>query len=378
MLTKTITGSYDLAVVGGGIAGLAHAYCAAKKGLRVIVLERSLDAQGASIRNFGLIWPIGQAAENYALALRSRQIWEGVLQAAAIYHQATGSLHLAYREDEENVAREFAQKRPDAGYQCAWLNKEQTLEKSKTVRTEGLRGALWSPTEITVDPRAVLRELPRFLEKEFGVEFRYGAAVTDIDLPTVRAGNLTFQAHRAVVCPGSVLDGLFGKELAACGLIVTKLQMLRTAPQPGQWQLGPALAGGLTLRFYHSFQICASLKALQERIARETPEFDRWGIHTMVSQGADGSLTFGDSHEYGNNPSPFLRSDIEDLIVEHIRGYLNAPNLELAERWYGIYAKHPTQPYCQLEPAPGVTVLTGLGGAGMTLSFGVAERLLQE
>jgi D-hydroxyproline dehydrogenase subunit beta len=50
--------------------------------------------------------------------------------------------------------------------------------------------------------------------------------------------------------------------------------------------------------------------------------------------------------------------------------------MTVAERWYGVYAKHPTQPYCQFEAERDVTVLTGIGGAGMTLSFGIAELVM--
>ena len=102
--------SYDDAVVGAGILGLAHAYQLARRGRRVVVFERNPRAIGASVRNFGMLWPIGQPfGPLRRLAMRSLQIWLEVLASAGLWHERTGSLHLAYRDDEAQVLREFAE-----------------------------------------------------------------------------------------------------------------------------------------------------------------------------------------------------------------------------------------------------------------------------
>ncbi len=162
------------------------------------------------------------------------------------------------------------------------------------------------------------------------------------------------------------------------GITRCKLQMMRTSPQPEGWQLGPALAAGLTLRFYESFQVCQTLDALRKRIAAETPEYDRWGIHVLVSQTAAGELTIGDSHEFGLTVGPFDRAEIDELILSYANGFLQAPSTRIAQRWHGVYAQHPDKPYVSLAPGPDIRVVTATGGSGMTLSFGLAEETLKE
>src|SRR5262249_58502452 len=138
-------------VVGAGILGLAHAYHLARRGLKVIVFERDPAARGASVRNFGMIWPIGQpAGPRSALARRSREIWLEVLLSAGLWHAEAGSLHLAYHEDEEQVLQEFV-----AGGsvpEARLLTPGEVAARSPAVVPERLRTALWSPLELTVNP----------------------------------------------------------------------------------------------------------------------------------------------------------------------------------------------------------------------------------
>lgn len=125
-----MTARFDDAVVGAGIVGLAHAYHLARRGRRVAVFERSPRACGASIRNFGMLWPIGQPPGPLArLALRSREIWLEVLTAAGLWHDKVGSLHLAYNADEAAVLEEFAGRAAGTGLDLALLSPAEVVRR---------------------------------------------------------------------------------------------------------------------------------------------------------------------------------------------------------------------------------------------------------
>jgi FAD dependent oxidoreductase TIGR03364 len=370
---------FDDAIVGAGILGLAHAYHLAMRGRRVVVFERSPRAKGASVRNFGMLWPIGQpAGEMRRMASRSLRIWTEVLQAAGLWHERVGSLHLAYRDDEAQVLREFTRDAAARDVDCAFLDPKQVLARSPAVRPNGLIAGMWSPTETCVDPREVIAALPGWLSSRYGVRFAFGAAVTAYDRPRVLAGGQEWAADHLYLCAGDDLETLFPELLSNAGLVRCKLQMMRSQPYGDGWRLGPMLAGGLTLRHYASFRDCPTLPALRQRVANEAREYDRYGIHVMASQNGSGEVVIGDSHEYGEAIQPFDKPEIDALILRYLETFLQVPDLRIAARWHGVYVKHPTDPYRVARPAPGVTVVTGVGGAGMTLSFGLAEQVVRD
>ena len=368
---------FDLIVVGSGIVGLAHASVAARQGKRVAVFDRYPRPLGASIRNFGMLWPIGQpAGERFAIAMRSRTLWLQFLNEAGLTHQVPGCLHAAYRDDETRVLQEFATLGPPLGYEVQWLSPEEALQRSSALKPEGLQGALWSETEITVDPRQALRTLPGFLAEQFGVTFFYQTAVTSAASGSVVTGKGRFHAPQIYICSGEDFETLYPELLQASGITRVKLQMMRTAPQPDGWQLGPSLAAGLTLTHYKSFGLCPSLPQLKQRVEEELPEYVKWGIHVMASSTADHAITIGDSHEYGLSVEPFNRDFIDELILKYLDGFAQFPDRAIAERWYGVYAKHPVTDWVDLTPCEGVRIFTSPGGAGMTMSFGLADRNL--
>ncbi|CAN5217533.1 TIGR03364 family FAD-dependent oxidoreductase [soil metagenome] len=374
-----MTPSYDVGVVGAGIVGLAHAYHLARRGQRVVVFERNAQARGASVRNFGMIWPIGQpAGDRYDLALRSREHWRAVLSASGLWHDFAGSLHLAYHEDEAQVLREFTDSVAGEGRQYELLNANEIHQRVPHVRTDGLQAGLFSREEMTVDPRQVIAELPAWLSATYGVQFQFETTVRGYDDRTIETTRGSWHVPRLVVCTGIDFREIAPEAFASSGLVPCKLQMMRTQPYGDEFRIGPMLAAGLTLRHYQSFSRCPSLPALIDRLDTEMPEYHHFGIHVMTSQNGRGEVIIGDSHEYGGRIEPFDKTRIDDLVLSYLASFLEIPSPTITGRWHGYYIKHPTEAFLIANPRPNLKCVNGVGGAGMTLSFGVAELAIAD
>lgn len=369
---------YDVGIVGAGIIGLAHAYFAALKGYKVVVIDKSPRAEGASIRNFGLIWPIGQNEDKLERAMRSRSTWLNLSEKAGFWVNTNGSLHLGYHLDELNVINEF-QELLGASYKTEILLPQKLKNLSAFIVEEGLLGGLYSPNELTVNSREALPAITSYLENELGVKIVFNTQVSHVEQGRIEVlnDNSIFEVDQIIVTGGSDIHTLFPNLYNEGHLIRTKLQMMKAESDFEDNRLGPTLCGGLTLTHYKAFENCTSLHALNDRIAQSYPFLKEHGIHVMVSQNDYGEFIIGDSHEYNNVVNPFNSEEIDNAVLSYLKQFFIHKNIRITERWYGVYAKQ-TQGATEfiMNPYENVKIVNGLGGAGMTLSFGLAQEII--
>ncbi|HVY75996.1 MAG TPA: TIGR03364 family FAD-dependent oxidoreductase [Puia sp.] len=366
-------------VIGAGIVGLATARALAIKGYAVEVFERGHQALGASVRNFGMIWPIGQPqGKLYQRAMRARECWVSIGDHGALWYDPVGSLHVACQPDEWQVLQELYEGFRGEGRCVKLLNRDELLELSPIAHRKNCIGGLYSEEEIIVDPRKALAALPGYLEETYGVKFHWGRTVTHCATEQVLAGSKLYNADLVFICSGADFETLYPQLFSEMPITKCKLQMMRLE-YPEQERIGPALCGALSLVHYASFRTAASLPVLHQRFKKEMPEYLHWGIHVMVSQQDHGQLTVGDSHEYGLSPDPFDRQFINKLILDYLQSFTQLPEYCVTESWNGVYPRLTdgnTELF--LSPEPGVYIINAVGGAGMTLSFGLAEELVNE
>jgi FAD dependent oxidoreductase TIGR03364 len=370
----------ELCVVGGGIVGLALAFEARRRGWRVALLERDRRASGASIRNFGHVFVTGVAAgDDLECALRSRERWLELGAQAGLHPVESGTLVVARAEDEiallEGAAAEPSRR--------ARMLSAAAAGELAPIPTGELLGAMHGTLDVRVDPREAVAALAALLASRGGAELRFGAAVHAIEPGLVSAGGLSVRAGLIAVCPGPALAALpAGSGDAAGAMALSKLQMLRVAAPRGA-RYGPALLTGLSLVRYPAFTAQPGASVLRARLEAERPELLSAGIHLIVAQLPGGDLIVGDSHEYGDAPSPFRDERIDELLLGEARRLLGADTLEVRERWIGVYPvagggrlAGSGDHLALATPFPGARVVEVVSGLGMTMALGAAASVL--
>jgi len=366
---------YDVAVIGAGIVGLAHAWAAARLGKRVVVIDRDAAANGASIRNFGFITVTGQErGQTWLRARRSRDLWVRVAAEAGIMIEHAGLVLTMRHTQSLPVVEAFLS--TEMGDGCAIWNREALLRLAPGLAAPDTLGALFSPHEIRVESRSAIPRLAGWLAEVHDVNFVSGAAALTVAPPVVQTSRGPIHAGAAVVCPGDDLASLFPEMIAARGVHRCALSMLRLAA-PGI-RLPAAIMSDLGLTRYLGYAALREATVLQAHLRDVSAEALAHGVHLIVVQGADGSLVVGDSHHYADAPPPFMAARTEALILREFAAATGLVPPPVVERWSGTYASAENLTMFADAPAPDVRLVMVTGGTGASTAFAIAEEVIGE
>ncbi|HSC36392.1 MAG TPA: FAD-dependent oxidoreductase, partial [Chitinophagaceae bacterium] len=189
-----------------------------------------------------------------------------------------------------------------------------------------------------------------------------------------------YTADKLVICNGRDFRHLFPDLFYASDIEVSKLQMMRTVPF-SNFRIRGSVLSGLSIRRYESFRDCPSFLSLK---ANETEErFNKWGIHILFKQAADGSIIIGDSHEYAAAAEQDrlgfeINQEINDIILQEAKRMFDLPGWQIAGYWNGYYAQRKNGDLYTSEAAHNIHIVTAIGGKGMTAGPGLAEQSIQQ
>jgi len=360
----------DVLVVGAGIVGLSHAIAAVERGLSVTVIDRDARAVGASIRNFGHACVTAQTGELAELAQVAREKWLRYGRLAGFFHVESGALAIARSAAESAVLDELAGSREGEDVQLLTAGEVRQQLGAASDPTI-LAGALLRD-DLRVDPRQAVGALAAWLAEQPGVEFSWRTSYLGAHDGLVRTTRGDFHAARTIVCVGHDLDLLYPELAEQYEVERCALQMARVEAPDGL-ALDPAVLTGTSMLRYPAFAETDAAAALRVEMAARHPELVDIVANVMFTQRPDGSLIVGDSHRYAVTQDPFLAESTSATLLDAVARILGVSGLRVVERWQGVYASSPRQPFLVAEAEPGVTAAIVTSGVGMTISLGLAE-----
>lgn len=364
--------TFDLAIVGAGVVGLAHALAAARLGLRVVVIDRDSRANGASARMSGLVTVAGHApGQMWRRAKRSREIWAEVCAQAGVRIEHEGLAIVARRPEAATALEAFAA--TEAGAGSSFYRPDDAHALFPQFKGD-IAGVFWSPDEIRVEARSAMLKIAAWLEEAHGVRFRWETAVTSVADGEVGTSRGPIVAGACCVCAGDDFVSLYADRLSAAGLSRVKSQTLRVRLEDG-YELPGAVASDLAILRLPGFEELDGVAALRARLEQEQPEHLTHGIVLLVSQSADGSLVVGGSRQT-EGADPFQSQTVDELILQEFEAVLGRRPKQVVSRWVGSYAMSGERPVVVDAPSERVRIVVAASPAGASSAFAVAEETI--
>lgn len=182
----------DVAVVGGGIVGVASAYYLAERGANVTVFEKDTLGGGSTGRAVGGIRAQYSTRVNVELSLASLPVWESFESTFGvdIAYRRPGYLFLARTPDTAAVFRDNVAMQNDLGVPSEYLDPGDAKEYCPGLRSDAFVAATISPTDGFADPHLALQGYAG-AAREAGVAIRTETPVTAIHRDGARITGVT-------------------------------------------------------------------------------------------------------------------------------------------------------------------------------------------
>ena len=162
----------DVLVIGAGILGSSVAYYLAKRGKRVIVLEKGEICSGTSSTTAALVLPSPKTPAVY-----NRLAWAGYERIRGLEQelgrkfelQITGSTMLCRKEEEANSMKKTIQVNGENGKELEWLSPEEIIKREPILNPKAFCGGVYCKDGGNLNPFLLVNAYIQ-AAKELGVQ----------------------------------------------------------------------------------------------------------------------------------------------------------------------------------------------------------------
>ena len=349
----------DVIVIGGGIMGTATAYHLAKRGVGVLLLEKSHLGAGSTGLTGGIIRQHYSVETSARMALRALKVWENFDEVVGgeVGFMRTGVIFLAGDEGTEGMV-ESVKMQQSLGIRTEMLDEKSLKEIAPYLDTENVRMAVYEPDGGFADGSLACNAFGA-RTRDLGGVIKQGVEVTGIRVESGR------------------VIGVDTSEGAVDAAVV-----VNTA---GPW--GPALA--------RSVGVNVPAEPSRHQIAsfKQPDDFEK-PMHAVVADLINeqymrpdtGGLTLAgsvvdDTSDAVSNPDVFNqkvdRPFVEEMVEKSAR---RMPDLErggIQGGWAGLYTVTPDWNAIidQVDELPGLVLGLGFSGSGFKMGPVVGEML---
>ncbi|WP_158055310.1 NAD(P)/FAD-dependent oxidoreductase [Halorussus halophilus] len=337
-----------VAVVGGGIVGLASAYYLAERGADVTVFEKGNVGNGSTERSVGGIRAQFSTPVNVELSVASMRVWNDFRETFGtdIAHRKAGYLFVTR---EEEAARQFEANvamQNERGVPSELLTPEQASEHCPELKIEGLLTATYSPTDGFADPHLALQGFAT-AARESGVEIRTKTTVSAIERGGGGAG------VTGVVADGEQIDADF--VVNAAGPWARRVAAMADVDLPVRPKRRQMLVVEPEIRVPEDVPLTIDLDS---------------GAHFRPER--EGAALVGGNfggQDPDEDPDAFDQKFDLDWAAEAVEragdlaGYFG-PDSRIRRGWAGLYAVTPDHHPIVEETVPGFVNVVGFSGHG--------------
>ncbi len=390
--------SVDVAIIGGGVVGIATAWHLARAGVSALVCEKGRIAGEQSSRNWGWVRQQGRDPAELPIMMESIRIWDSLAGQTGedLGFRKHGVFYVAETDGEMAEYEAWRETARQHQLDTRMLTSDE-LGNAVPGLAGNFKGALLTPSDGRAEPFIAVPALARAAQRD-GVAIAEDCAVRTVETTGGALSGIVTERGpvrcTAAVVAGGAWSSTFLRNLSVdLPQLTVKETVARTSPAPAGFE-GNAATAGLAFRRRVDGGYSLSLPDFAEHfITADSFRYLRQFRHVLKASWSTVRLRFSGNpmatpapgRWTADDKSPFeyirvldppatriaLR-DIERRLVSHLPGL---KELEIVDSWAGMIDTTPdVVPVIDRAPGyDGLWIATGFSGHGFGIGPGAGR-----